>query len=180
MIRILILMILAVALTACGSAPPAPAERFYRLQPVKLSPAGKPAEIVVLPFRADSLYAERPLVYGDAADPRQLRQYHYHLWLYAPPQLVREHLAASLGRPATGSGARLEGRVLRFDRMLAGKHSQAVVTLELLLTQGGKELLRKTYTAEQPAADDSVAGHVLATEQALVAIYTEFLRDFGR
>ena len=170
-------------LAGCGSVPPAPVDRFYRLQPVVLDlPAKALAGGVALqPFRADSLYAERPLVYGDEANPRQLRQYHYHLWFYAPAQLVQDHLAASLGKLVDPAGkenaSRLEGRILRFDRMLAGKSSKAVVALELRLMKGNKLILGKTYTAERMAADESVAAHVVAVEEALAAIYAEFLKD---
>ena len=90
---------LLVLITACGSVPPAPTDRFYRLQPVQISsaPAAASGAIAVNTFSADSLYAERPIIYSDEASLRQLRQYHYHLWLYPPAQLVRENFLASLG-----------------------------------------------------------------------------------
>ena len=184
MIRILFaLAAIVLTLAGCGSVPPAPVERFYRLQPVLLDLPAKALNggIPLQPFRADSLYAERPLVYGDEASSRQLRQYHYHLWLYAPAQLVQDHLAASLGKLVDAAGKdnapRLEGRILRFDRMLVGKSSKAVVALELRLVKGNKLILGKTYAAERMAADESVAAHVAAVEQALAAIYVEFLKD---
>ena len=95
-------------------------------------------------------------------------------------QLVQDHLASSLGKSATENGARLEGRILRFDRVVAGKSSKAVVALELRLLSGSKVVLSKTYQSEQQAADDTIAAHVVATEQALAAIYVEFVRDAER
>lgn len=168
-------LVLALTLLGCASTPPAPVDRFYRLQPVSLPAKAFPAGIAVQAFRADSLYAERPLVYSE--ETRQLRQYHYHLWFYAPAQLVQEHLAASLGVLAREGGARLEGRIVRFDRVLAGKRSTAVVALELRLMQNNRVLLSKTYQAERLAANETVAAHVEAVEQALSAIYAEFLGD---
>lgn len=188
MIRsVLTLLVLCLSLIGCGSVPPTPVDRFYRLQPVALSALvpskAFPAGLAIQPFRADSLYAERPLVYSEDANSRQLRQYHYHLWLYAPAQLVQDHLLASFGKAADRSGKetgpRLEGRILRFDRVLAGKNSTAIVMLELRLRNGAKVLLNKTYQAEQAAADDSVGAHVVAIEQALAAIYRQFLQDAG-
>jgi len=179
MIRSLMLSLaFCLSLTACGNTPPAPVDRFYRLQPVSLTPPAKP--IAVQPLRADSLYAERPLVYSDDNGMRQLRQYHYHLWLYAPAQLVQDHLTASLGAAANAAGRRLEGRILRFDRIVVGKESRAVVALELSLNEAGKPLFSKTYTAERQAADASVTAHVVAVEQALAAIYGQFLQDAER
>jgi len=173
--KVLVLLALAMALAACGSAPPAPTDRYYRLQPVSVAPLGQ--AIAVQPLRAESLYGERPLVYGDESNPRQLRQYHYHLWLYAPGQLVRDHLVASLALRSGDGGVRLDGRVLRFDRLLDGQRSKAVLALELRLTRSGKILLEKTYAAEQVAVDSSIAAHVAAIEQALALIYGELRKD---
>ena len=167
-------------LAGCGSVPPTPVEHFYRLQPVSVPAASKPL-IASIVMRADSLYAERPLVYSDEANQRQLQQYHYHLWLYAPAQLVQDHLTTSLGQALVALGKRpglsLEGRILRFDRVLSGKSSKALVALELVLSNGGKIVLSKTYQAEQRATDASVAAHVVATEQALTVIYAELIKD---
>lgn len=174
-------------LTACGSVPPAPTDRYYRLQPVSVAPVGKTlaGAIYVHPFRADSLYAERPIVYSEEASLRQLRQYHYHLWLYPPAQLVQNHLAASLGKTLDLSGSSnssngLEGRLVDFERVLSGKASKAVVTLELRLIASGKQGLSKTYHAEQVAADETMGAFVVATEQALSRIYADFLTDLAR
>ena len=93
-----LLLAAALGLSACGSVPPAPTDNFYRLQASPL-PAAKelPAGLNVRNVRADSLYAERPIVFVNANDPRQLRQYHYNLWLYPPAQMVREHMQQSFG-----------------------------------------------------------------------------------
>ena len=150
-----------VLITACGSVPPAPVDRFYRLQPVKISSvhAAASGAIAVNTFSADSLYAERPIIYSDEASQRQLRQYHYHLWLYPPAQLVRENFLASLGGALNlaGDGQAsnvIEGRIVSFERVLSGRNSSAVVALELSLKTDGKTRLHKTYRAEQRASDD--------------------------
>ena len=174
-------------LAACGSVPPAPIDRFYRLQPVSVSPATRllPGAVLVQPFRADSLYAERPVIYSEETSARQLRQYHYHLWLYPPAQLVHEHLTGSLGRALDLTGGNsapnvLDGRIVSFERAVSGKRSKAVVALELRLQAGDKTLLSKTYQAEQSAADESLGAFAVAMEQALGKIYAEFLADVAR
>ena len=181
-----LLLMLCLLLTACGSVPQAPIDHFYRLQASVVSPAAKVplGAITVSPFRADSLYAERPMIYTDEASLRQLRQYHYHLWLYPPAQMVQRHLLASLGNSLDLGGDSaaanvLEGRVVGFERVLAGKNSKAVVALELNLTSNGKTRLSKTYQAEQLATDDSLAAFAGAMEQALAKIYAEFLADLA-
>lgn len=173
-------------LAACGSVPPAPTDRFYRLQPVSVSSASKalPGAVAVQTFRADSLYAERPIVHAEESSLRQLRQYHYHLWLYPPAQMVQGHFVSSLGGALDLSGSNahfvLDGRILGFERVLSGKNSKAVVALELRLLAGGKPLLNRTYQAEQVATDDSLDAFAVAMEQALAKIYAEFLADLAR
>lgn len=182
MIRsILLALLLSTGLMACSSAPPAPVDRFYRLEATPINSSVLVGPVEVLPFQADSLYAERPLVFSVAGDTRQLQQYHYHLWLYPPKQLVRDHLTASLGlisSPAgKGAAMTLEGRVLRLDRVISGKSGKAVVTLELRLKRGEKLVFSKTYEADQEAAGEGVSAHVLAVEQALGKVYADFLKD---
>ncbi|MBK9028675.1 MAG: membrane integrity-associated transporter subunit PqiC [Propionivibrio sp.] len=176
-----------VLITACGSVPPAPTDRFYRLQPVQVpsAPVALSGAVAVHAFSADSLYAERPIIYSDEASQRQLRQYHYHLWLYPPAQLVRENFLASLGGALNlaGDGQAsnvIEGRIVSFERVLSGRNSSAVVALELSLKTDGKTRLHKTYRAEQRASDDSLGAFAMAMEQALGKIYTEFLADMAR
>jgi len=173
-------------LSACGSVPPAPADRFYRLQPVLgFQSKALSGAVAVRAFRADSLYAERPIIFADAARPRELRQYHYHLWLYPPAPTVQSHLTASLGNAldfaASGNAPySLDGRVIGFERVVSGNSSKAVVALGLQLTSGEKVLLDKSYQAEQAATDDSLGAFVVAIEQALGKVYTEFLADVAR
>jgi ABC-type uncharacterized transport system auxiliary subunit len=185
--RYSVVLVLGLLLAGCGSVPPAPVDRFYRLQPVLVSSAEKlpSGAITVQPFRADSLYAERPIIYSDAASASELRQYHYHLWLYPPAQLVREHFVTSLGGALDLSGESnaantLEGRVVGFERALSGKSSKAVVAIELRLQAGGKTVLNKTYQAEQPAGDESLGAFAVAMEQALGKIHAAFLADVAR
>ena len=177
-----------VLITACGSVPPAPTDRFYRLQPVQVpsAPVALSGAVAVHAFSADSLYAERPIIYSDEASLRQLRQYHYHLWLYPPAQLVRENFLASLGSALNlaGDGGQatdmIDGRILSFERVLSGRNSTAVVALELSLKTGGRTRLQKTYRAEQRASDDTLGAFAVAMEQALGKIYSEFLADVAQ
>ncbi len=181
-----LLLSFCLTLAACGSVPPTPTDRFYRLQPTSIPAPIKAVHgtVNVLPFRADSLYAERPIIYTDDAGSRQLRQYHYHLWLYPPAQTVEASLMGSLTQAFDFSRSKdadntLEGRVLAFERVVSGKSSKAVVALELRLVASGRVLTNKVYKAEYPAADDSIGAFVEAMEKALAKLYAEFLADLG-
>ena len=187
LIALLSTVSLLVLITACGSVPLAPTDRFYRLQPVQVpsAPVALSGAVAVHAFSADSLYAERPIIYSDEASQRQLRQYHYHLWLYPPAQLVRENFLASLGGALNLAGGGqapnvIDGRIVNFERMLSGQNSAAVVALELSLKTDGKTRLQKTYRAEQRASDDTLGAFAVAMEQALGKIYSEFLADVAQ
>lgn len=164
-------------LAACGSAPPAPADRFYRLQAESAAAALPPIE--VRNVRADSLYAERPIVFSPADDPRQLRQYHYNLWLYPPAQTVKEHMLASVGNAPARSGLVLDARIAAFERMLDGGNSRAVVALDVTISGEKGIVLQKRYRREQAASDDSFSAFTVAMEKALQGIYGELRQDIG-
>lgn len=186
-------IVLGLALAACQTAP-APEDNFYRLLPVTVAPElpqpVRQGGMAVEVLRADSLYSERAVVYADADHPRLLKQYHYHLWLYPPGQLVQEQLVASLRRSNPGAavvqGERaaparytVTGRVLRFERVVAPEGATAVVELELALESGdaAAPLLRRTYSAEAAAPRATVGGFGEAMEQALERIYSAFAAD---
>ena len=65
-----LILALSLWLSACGSVPPAPVDRFYRLLPVMVPASGKALPVTLQPFRGESLYAERPVVYAQTANPR--------------------------------------------------------------------------------------------------------------
>ena len=170
-------LIALTVLTACGSVPPAPTDHFYRLQAASTPAPPRPLPAVG-PLRADSLYAERPIIYTDAAEPRLLRQYHYHLWLYPPAALVGEHMAASLGTAQDDKAARrIEGRIIAFEQRRDAQGSRAVAALELRLIDAGRRGPARTFQAERTAADTSLPAFVAAMEGALGDIYLRAIRD---
>jgi len=167
-----------IGLAGCGSAPPAPVDRFYRLQPPNVGqPQGK---VTLRSIRADSLYAERPIVFVRADDPRQLRQYHYHLWLYPPAQAVREHLSSSLGVGAERNAIQLDVRIAAFERIVDGSGGKAHAALDITATNpAGAKLFEKRFQATQAAGDDSFSAFTAAMEQALQRIYGELAQELA-
>lgn len=166
---------LAALLTACGSAPPAPSDRFYRLQAELQRPT---QAVTVRSVRADSLYAERAIVFVREDDPRQLRQYHYHLWLYPPAQTVQEHLRTGFGSVPTGDASfSLDARVTHFERVLDGRNSRALAGLAVTIADARGAVSEKRYRAEVAATDDSYSSFAMAMEKALGNIYRELGTD---
>jgi ABC-type uncharacterized transport system auxiliary subunit len=184
---LILLAMLSILLAACGTAPPVPSDRYYRLSTARVTAPddARPTEaLTVHALRAESLYAERAMVFTDARNPRELRQYHYRLWLYPPSQLVQDHLIASLANavniaPAGQARLALQGRILRFDQILGAERSHAAVTLELQLLEDGRPISTQTYEAVEPASDDSFTAFVEAMERALSSIYQDLLGQLG-
>ncbi|MBK9444686.1 MAG: membrane integrity-associated transporter subunit PqiC [Betaproteobacteria bacterium] len=174
-------LLLIFALAGCGSVPPAPADNFYRLQTSTAAATQLPVAVDIRRVQADSLYAERPIVYSEAGNPRQLRQYHYHLWLYPPAQMLRDALRSQLPAPATASGktVTLDARIVAFDRIVSGNNSSAQAALEVTVTSGNQTLIEKRYQAEQASSDATLTAFVVAMEGALGRIYAEVARDMA-
>lgn len=178
-------LLLALTLAGCGSAPPAPADNFYRLQTPTASATKLPLAVDIRRVQADSLYAERPIIYSEAGNLRQLRQYHYHLWLYPPAQMLRDALRAQWPAPATASGktVTLDARIVAFDRIVSngsGSNSSAQAALEVTVTAGNQTLIEKRYQAEQASSDATLTAFVVAMEGALGRIYAEVAQDLAQ
>jgi ABC-type uncharacterized transport system auxiliary subunit len=181
-------------LTGCGAAPPAPADRYYRLVPVQaqevVARQWSSAAIEIQELRAGGPYLDRPIVFTDPAQPTRLEQYNYHHWLYAPPYLIQQHmvqwfrasrLAAAIADDDSGPPPDfvISGRIVRFEEALAATGPRAEVELELKVTRPGQAapLLSKTYSGTQAAASDSMDAFVVAMGQALEQIYAAFSKD---
>jgi uncharacterized lipoprotein YmbA len=168
-------VVLAVGLSACGSAPPAPVDHFYRLQTSASLPM-----VDIGRIQATSLYAERPIVYSEASNPRQLRQYHYHLWLYPPAQMIREVLSTSAAPQPDGKARPLlDARIVSFDRIVAAGGSSARVVLDVTLGAGSTATTTRRYQAESVAGDASITAFVVAMEAALGQVVAEIQRDLA-
>jgi ABC-type uncharacterized transport system auxiliary subunit len=175
-------LLLSLALTGCGSVPPAPVDHFYRLQAPTQAATATGANIEIRRVQADSLYAERPIVYSEAGNLRQLRQYHYHLWLYPPAQMVRDDLRIQLQKANIGNKTALfvDARIVAFDRIVSGAGSTAQAALEITVSSsldGKPVLIDKRYQATQASSDNSITAFVVAMEGALAHIYAELQRD---
>lgn len=183
-----------VAVSGCQSVPAAPEHKYYRLlvapAPLTQKAVRLPGELAVRPLRAEGLYSERAIIFSDEQQ-RQLQQYHYHHWLYAPGQLVQEHLAASLNQAGIAAAVRvqerggdmaytLSGRIVHFEKVISKSQTKATVALDLRLEKKGRLLWQQSYAASETVPDGGMNGFTAAMEVALNRIYGEFLADLGR
>jgi ABC-type uncharacterized transport system auxiliary subunit len=92
------LLLAALLLGAC-STPTVPDQTWYRLPPppaVEKAAASLGLPIAVAGFSADGIYADQALVYALDPGARQVRQYHYQLWVDPPGRMLQRRLVVRL------------------------------------------------------------------------------------
>lgn len=188
-----LVLLLPFVLGSCAGAPPAPADRFYRLPDPQVS-AGRALTtglIKVARFEADGVYRERAVLFTDDGRGLSLEQYRYHFWTDAPPQMLQHQMIAYLRnagaastvvhKPSAEAELTVSGRVKRFERDISGSAPVAQIVLELSLERddAGAPLLSKDYSASVGAASDAFTDSVAAFAQGVAEIFDAFLADAG-
>lgn len=184
----------ALLLGGClGSAPPVPRDHYYRV----LVPPPPGSDVPMLrgvlavePLEADGLLRERPLLYSASGQSYEMQQHDYHYWIDPPSRMLQNQLidflrssgiAAAVVAPDLRVKADydLSGRIKRLERLLGGGPPRVVAELELALVETASKrlVLVRSYSAEVPSADDSVAASIASLNIALARIFESFLSD---
>ncbi len=194
---LLISLLLSLLLTACGSAPPAPEDRYYRLADLTdVKPGGAQlfaGTLAIGTIESAGVYAERAIVYSEASEPNKLQHYHYHFWADTPASLIRDHLAHYLRNSQVAPIVVVDkgeaewkyllvGRMRRFERVQLGIGSKVVVEIEFRLLQRGarQPLLIQDYSSEVGVSGGSVNAATEAFAEALGEIYRKLLVDMRK
>ncbi len=182
---------------ACGGAPPVPEDNYYRLQAVyaqdTLSSNTLPGTIEVDRFVADGLTSERPIVYSEAANPNQVKAYHYNFWIKPPTVMLRDELVTFL-RASKISNAivtpemrvsadyALTGKIKHLEQVVMKTGHRTILEIELALRNPGtgKLLFLDTYRLENDASGPSVAAAVESLNTALSIVYSDFLNSISK
>jgi ABC-type uncharacterized transport system auxiliary subunit len=188
-------------LTGCQSAPPAPADRYYRLvdAPARdvVVQEWTTGSIEIRELRADGPYLDRAILFTYEGQSTHLESYNYDHWIYPPAYLIQQHmvrrfresrLAPTIVDDDRGPGPTsvisgptsvISGRILRFEQSIGSGTSRADVELELQVANSaqGATVFRKTYRAAEPATDNSMDAFAQSMGRALERIYAEFSRD---
>ncbi len=184
--------LIALLVAGCSSAPPVPADHYYRIS-LEQAPARLVAPLLdgvlqVQRFDAGALLGNRPLVYESGAKPHELQTYNYHYWVDAPAAMLQGQMVdylrdAGVARQVVTPELRihpdyrLSGRIKRLEQV-TGSRPRAVVALELVVTDAdGKVRLLKDYQRSVAASGPGVAAAVEAINSATAAIYAQFLHD---
>lgn len=191
--KLLPLILFVPLLAGClGSAPPVPRDHYYRLLvPTPQQSAGAvplPGIMVVDLPQADGLLRERPLLYSESGESYELQQHHYHYWNDAPPRMLQDQMVTYLRRSGVSGQVvtpdmriradyQVSGKVRRLERLLGGGPPRVFVEIELALMRLSDEkvLVVETFSAEEPAGDESVDAAIVALNRATAEIFDRFL-----
>ena len=191
--HLLPLVFLAPLMAGClGSAPPVPRDHYYRLLvPTPQQNAGAvplPGIMVVELPQADGLLRERPLLYSESGESYELQQHSYHYWNDAPPRMLQDQMVTYLRRSGVSGQVvtpdmriradyQVSGKVRRLERLLGGGPPRVFVEIELALMRldDEKVLVVETFSAEEPAGDESVDAAIVALNRATAGIFERFL-----
>jgi len=184
------LLLAALALTAC-TAPSVPKEQYFRL--VATPATEKVAHpitgvIEVVPFAADGVAGERPLLF--TANGVKLEQRNYAYWTDVPVSMLRDQTIAYLRSAGladkvvpselrVGGIYRIQGEIKRLEQSVVGKKSTGIIEIELSLINEDSDALvvSKVYHAETPAADGTIDAVVTALDAGLNEILKQFTAD---
>ena len=187
-----LMLVAFLVIGSCASAPPVPADKFYRLpDPVNISPGPALTDgvIRVERFEADGVHGERAVVFSDDGQGVSLQQHHYHFWADAPPLMLQHQLISYLRaagaadivvhKPSSEAALIVSGRIKRFERDLSGSAAVARIVLELSIEANDARvpLLIKDYEASVTAASDTLPASVTAFAQGISEIFAAFLID---
>ena len=196
----LLSVLLSCMLVACGSQPPVPEDRFYRLPDIQLEQTNKKPVSIKLSksvklerIHTEGLYQERAILYIDNNYPLELRRYHYHHWLNTPADMVSEHFlsylrsafpARKVGRYIAEQQAgdcRIGGKLIRFERIMNSGNPIASVALELWLDRGDhRHVFTKEYSINEQTKDGSMHATAVAFGKALEQTYEKFIQDLKK
>jgi cholesterol transport system auxiliary component len=194
MIRLRFVVFAAAALSLAACSPPTvPDVTYYRLPPLGTVPRlATPLSVLpieVATFRAEGVYAEQSVLYATTPEGGALRAYHYQLWSDPPSRSLQERLTNRLRDsgvaplvtdrlPASVQALRIQGRIRRYERVQQAQGAIVQVEFEMRVEQdSGEPLLEQSYSAQQTAADDTMAATVQAFGNAVDATFAKFQTD---
>ncbi|MGR8950132.1 MAG: hypothetical protein ACU84Q_18975 [Gammaproteobacteria bacterium] len=193
--RYLLLSVLALSLSACGSVSPIPSDTFYRLDDnaaniAKSGRAWTDGGVMIERVRARGIYKDRAIAILKE-DGVSLKQSKYHHWNDTPEVLIQhrllEHAVASgiSNKVSVKRDGQTEfivgGRLLRFER-LENYSGEPAVAVELALNVrranvGGDTLFESKQSYVRATKSAEVHEAVRALSAGIDEIIANFFRD---
>lgn len=181
-----------ILLAGCSSAPPIPANSFYRLDiaapEIRLEKPVLNGILSVQVGAAMPVYRDRALLHSEAGAETSLQRYHYHYWIDTPPHLLQIELADYL-RDAGVSAVvvmpedsvnevyRLRLDIDRFEQLRGPNGGAVSVGLRVLLTERstGKLILQDRLVAQAVVRGDDFAQLAAGYQQAVTTVYEDLV-----
>lgn len=187
--------LLATLLGACGTAPPAEPDRYFRLQaPATATPGGRPvaATLVVRELATRGFEGGRAIVYRTAETPLETNRYRNLLWEVAPGPAMAGMLADGLRQvdlfelvilPDQRARAEylLEGELARFEHLPTDRPPAVAVEFSLILVRSRDRspLATRRYSGREPVADGTPEGMAEAFNRLAGRLVADAVRDLA-
>lgn len=163
----LVVLLMAAALSACGSMAPSEANRYFILDtPGTAAEPPATAKVVVAPTAAADFYDTQDIVYSREAGTRAY--YRYGHWTERPQRALHAQLMARLGSAAAPwpvLNSRLEE--IYHDASQAPGTTHIALSVELIDPATRAVVARQRFARSAPAASYDAAGAVSGMRQAL-------------
>lgn len=181
-------LLLAVLCAACA-VQPQPVDLHYRLEgfaSAAVLPADAPS-VLVEPFDAFGLYAERPLMFRRAEAGGAVEQYRHQFWIEPPALMLgdglRRTLRAALGeakvhpRNARDRAAYvIKPRLRRLEQMFDASGARAEFAVDFLVTdEANAPRFVLAFEQIQPIASDSPAAFAKAASELAAQANTKLV-----
>lgn len=164
-------MVLALALQACGSAPPARPDRYYSLEPPLPAPlGGTPVPVVLLVnnLGARGFLGGRAIVFRTSDQPLVVQRYDSLLWAEPPTRALAAALVGAIRSAGLVEVVAVAADQARFDLMLGGEVTRfehlpmerpprvaGAINLVLVRAPDRAALASRQYAAEEPVVGDT-------------------------
>ncbi|HKY89410.1 MAG TPA: ABC-type transport auxiliary lipoprotein family protein [Nevskiaceae bacterium] len=169
-------LVAALTLSACA-ATSLPVDRYYRIGAATRHPAAPHSQsILVEPFEARGVYAERALLFQEAGSGSAMRQYGHQFWIEPPAAMLDAALAAAL-RGAFGEANvharvsrerpdfQVQPRLRKLEQVIEDGQARAAYAVDFTVTdRDGRPRFVLSFDESEPAATAGPDTYVAALD----------------
>jgi len=169
------IVVLALLVAACAVPGPREPDRYFVLEPARMSPA-VPSNVAVrvLPTTAASFYDTQDLVYSRTPGTRAYYQFNH--WTERPQDAIRAAIAARFATAGTRDAPALETRVDEIYHDASTTPGVVLIALSArLVDANGRVLAERSFRRAEPAPSYDAAGAVQGLRRALATIVDELV-----
>lgn len=191
--RTAVLLPLVLALQGCGSAPPAPPDRFYSLEPPNppaISGPPVPVTLLVNNLGARGFLGGRAIVFRTSDQPLVVQRYEGLFWADPPTRGLAQSLVSAIRAAGVVDLVVVQADRARFDLVLGGEVERfehlptdtpprvaATINLALVRADDRATLASRQYSGEEPVAGDTPEAMAEAFNRLTGRLLGDLVRD---